>query len=35
MQYMILIYGEESDWADITPERAGEIMRRTLPTPKS
>ena len=26
MRYMILIYGKESDWADISPERAGEIM---------
>lgn len=26
MRYMILIYGKESDWADVTPERAGEIM---------
>jgi hypothetical protein len=26
MRYMIIIYGKESDWADITPERAGEIM---------
>jgi hypothetical protein len=23
---MILIYGKESDWADISPERAAEIM---------
>ncbi len=26
MRYMILIYGKESDWADIPPERAAEIM---------
>ena len=26
MRYMILIYGKESDWIDISPERAGEIM---------
>lgn len=26
MRYMILIYGKESDWAGISPERAGEIM---------
>ncbi len=26
MRYMILIYGKESDWADISPERASEIM---------
>ncbi len=26
MRYLILIYGKESDWADISPERAGEIM---------
>lgn len=26
MRYMILIYGKESDWADVTPERASEIM---------
>ncbi len=26
MRYMILIYGKESDWEDVTPERAGEIM---------
>jgi hypothetical protein len=26
MRYLILIYGEESAWADISPERAGEIM---------
>jgi hypothetical protein len=26
MRYMILIYGKESDWESVTPERAGEIM---------
>ena len=26
MRYMILIYGRDSDWADVTPERAAEIM---------
>jgi hypothetical protein len=26
MRYMILIYGKESDWTDISPERTGEIM---------
>ncbi len=26
MRYMILIYGEEAAWADVTPERIGEIM---------
>jgi hypothetical protein len=26
MRYMILIYGKESDWESISPERAGEIM---------
>ena len=26
MRYIILIYGKESDWVDISPERAGEIM---------
>lgn len=26
MRYLILIYGKESDWATISPERAGEIM---------
>jgi hypothetical protein len=26
MRYMILIYGKESDWADVSPERIGEIM---------
>jgi len=26
MRYMILIYGKESDWAGISPERASEIM---------
>ncbi len=26
MRYMILIYGKESDWEDVSPERAGEIM---------
>ena len=26
MRYMILIYGKESDWADVPPERIGEIM---------
>ncbi len=26
MRYMILIYGKESDWEDVPPERAGEIM---------
>ena len=26
MKYMILIYGEESAWADLSPERAAEIM---------
>lgn len=26
MRYMILIYGKESDWENVTPERAGEIM---------
>ncbi|MGE4037726.1 MAG: YciI family protein [Hyphomonadaceae bacterium] len=26
MRYMILIYGKESDWADISPEQAAEIM---------
>lgn len=27
MKYLLLIYGEESAWADISPERAGEIMQ--------
>lgn len=31
MRYMILIYGKESDWENVSPERAGEIM----PTPQS
>lgn len=26
MRYMILIYGKESDWENVPPERAGEIM---------
>jgi hypothetical protein len=26
MRYVILIYGKESDWTDISPERAAEIM---------
>jgi hypothetical protein len=26
MRYLILIYGKESDWENIPPERAGEIM---------
>ena len=26
MRYMVLIYGKESDWEDVSPERAGEIM---------
>jgi hypothetical protein len=26
MRYMILIYGDEASWADVTPERIGEIM---------
>jgi len=26
MRHMILIYGKEGDWADISPERASEIM---------
>lgn len=26
MRYMILIYGKESDWETVPPERAGEIM---------
>jgi hypothetical protein len=26
MRYLILIYGKESDWENVTPERAGEIM---------
>jgi hypothetical protein len=26
MRYMILIYGKESDWEGVSPERAGEIM---------
>lgn len=26
MRYMILIYGKESDWEDVSPERAAEIM---------
>ncbi len=26
MRYMILIYGKESDWEGVPPERAGEIM---------
>jgi hypothetical protein len=26
MRYMILIYGEEAAWADVAPERIGEIM---------
>ncbi|MDX2276132.1 MAG: YciI family protein [Hyphomonadaceae bacterium] len=26
MRYLILIYGKESDWADVTPERGAEIM---------
>lgn len=27
MKYLLLIYGEESAWAGISPERAGEIMQ--------
>lgn len=26
MKYMILIYGEESGWADLSPEQAAEIL---------
>lgn len=26
MKYMILIYGEESGWADLSPEQAAEVM---------
>ena len=26
MRYMILIYGKEADWADVSPERIGEII---------
>ena len=26
MRYLILIYGDEKAWSDISPERAGEIM---------
>ena len=26
MRYLILIYGREADWTDISPERASEIM---------
>lgn len=26
MKYVLLIYGDEASWADISPERAGEIM---------
>jgi hypothetical protein len=26
MKYMILVYGEESGWADLSPERAAEIL---------
>lgn len=26
MRYMILIYGKESDWADVSPARVEEIM---------
>ena len=26
MRYIILIYSSEAGWADVTPERAGEIM---------
>lgn len=26
MKYMILIYGSEASWADVSPERIGEIM---------
>lgn len=26
MRYMILIYSEEASWADVSPERIGEIM---------
>lgn len=26
MRYLLLIYGQESNWADISPERASEIM---------
>lgn len=26
MRYLILIYGKESDWENVSPERAGEIM---------
>ena len=26
MRYMILIYGKESDWENVPPERAAEIM---------
>jgi hypothetical protein len=26
MRYMILIYGKESDWEGVSPERAAEIM---------
>ena len=26
MRYLILVYGNESDWANVTPERTGEIM---------
>lgn len=27
MRYMILIYGDESKWAEIDPEKMGEIMQ--------
>ena len=27
MKYLLLVYGEESAWAHISPERAGEIMQ--------
>lgn len=26
MRYMVLIYGDEAGWAEVTPERIGEIM---------
>lgn len=26
MKYMILIYGDEAGWADLSPERTGEIL---------
>jgi len=26
MKYMVLIYGKESDWAEVPPERVGQIM---------